>query len=400
MTKYPVAYRSPRARALNGSRQKVFDLRGRAMLPPYLAGMPFRPSERPTKTGPRVRQPWVPRTNNLAGTPRPGPWGNPRIPSGLSGPARTALGGLGAAMRFHPILRGLNGAMNLVDILSGIDEFYEDSGMTPVTFFDLSGFSLDFTCEPGYSLPLIGWVENNLNFCPPQQSIDPGFGHLQTATEISSVAQGTLGRVRIRDHWTRTGRAFYRQTLRSGLPIGPWLDPMLLPVRGQVADPLPPPYRVIPHLHRNPYRSEQTERGPRDRREPPRITTTFRRPGPGEKEKKWMPDYGIAGILMNTVSEAGDMIDSFYDALPDEHKIKWPDGQIKRHNTMLDKARQVYDKFLLQDADYFLEVAKNIRQNMLEDAIIGRLSGAATREAFRSGLLGNRPFGITTGPGI
>lgn len=421
MSDYPTAYRSSAgsgfqrygggSTALSPLRQfspGLADLPFRpssdAGLPPYLRNAPFRPSgtyvPQRDPTGPRMRPP-----HKLPSYLRRG------MPTGYGSAARTALGGLRLVSNLNPMLRALNGAMNAYDLYNGLFDLYGPEGTPGVhlpAFLDKSQFVLIRTCDT--SRPHIGWVENNLNFCPPQQAIQPGYGQLHTATRISSVAAGTLGRVRIRDQWERSSNQWGARSrpLENFQSVHHSIDPMSIPIGLPTAPPSQIPWRMIPLLRANPWRSEQSERGPTpnpvdnpSRRPTPLSPTVPGRAPPNDppthvktpppkrtKEQKFKGSLGVAGILMGAASEGGDIIGAFYDALPNQYKVKWPDGSVKQRVSFPDQAAAVYRAIGHMDGAYLGQVAANLVKNHIQDAIIGGASGAASGAYYGSGYGG------------
>jgi len=96
-----------------------------------------------------------------------------------------------------------------------------------------------------------------------------------------------------------------------------------------------------------------------------------RPPGRGEKERKYRAKGIVLKLLQgaNAIGEMGDLVDSFYKALPREAKIKYKDTPyLAKSVTPLQKAQAVYDNFDLIDDK---EALTNLFTNQIEDALFG-----------------------------
>lgn len=219
-----------------------------------------------------------------------------------------------------------------------------------------------------------------------------------------------------------------------GVPASPWtqpaplptpaLDPFALPVQQPVEVPRPIPYRLIPYRVPNPYRSplEQPSRGPGPQDElkprqlpqeeatkvlepgkPPVVGAPpeLRRPGPGVKERKIRATRAAGKIVaaVNQVTEAKDVVEAFYEALPDKFKPH-VGKQVKVQVSFTEKARLVYRHF--QDIPAY-DALKALADNQAEDRFFGAIGqdlkqGAQSAHEQGYKLHGDLPFGFQRGP--
>lgn len=91
---------------------------------------------------------------------------------------------------------------------------------------------------------------------------------------------------------------------------------------------------------------------------------------------------------MNTATETVDAIDAVYDALPEGlRKRVWRNNG--RHNPGLKKKlKTLYQYYWAVDIK---QAVDNIIYNQIEDAVLGRLSGAATKGLAKITNNGNLP---------
>lgn len=167
--------------------------------------------------------------------------------------------------------------------------------------------------------------------------------------------------------------------------VPPMVDPLSNPVRpGQLSPtPMRVPYALIPHVGPNPDRSptEQPQRGnalpppaggppspppPGGGRDPWRPD---RRPRRREKEKKLGAKGAVAIGVAMFATEATDVIDALWDALPDYNKSR----RFRRDLTAADKYADVYKHWETVDAE---EAIENLIINGIEDAVIGGIHAA------------------------
>ncbi|WP_315723050.1 hypothetical protein [Sphingosinicella rhizophila] len=104
----------------------------------------------------------------------------------------------------------------------------------------------------------------------------------------------------------------------------PTYDPHIVPPGRFMPTPEPIPYSMIPRAGPNPRRSpkEQRQRGPAPRA---RSWSPYRqypkRPGPGVKERKGALSAGGTALkIVGGFTESLDVINSFYDALPNQYR--------------------------------------------------------------------------------
>ena len=154
-------------------------------------------------------------------------------------------------------------------------------------------------------------------------------------------------------------------TLPDILP--PWVDPLRPPGRPQ-PEPWAPPVRRPPELRPPADRPETSDRGHTDPGSPPAPEPWTRpsRPPPGTRERKVIARDRAArrflGWLTSTASEAGDLLDSLYDALPERYQV-----DEERPNTQ-EKLAALYANW--QHVD-MAEAFENIWSNEVEDRYLG-----------------------------
>lgn len=163
-----------------------------------------------------------------------------------------------------------------------------------------------------------------------------------------------------------------------GLPYSP---PVAPPVRPTTQPGGKPRVRPSGDPDLQPRGGEETSVGPR-----PRPRPDPRRPPPrGDKERKVRSRVpGLIRVLREVAyaaTEWGDLVDAIYDALPPEHRLKWkPDGPI----TPQEKLLAIYRGFEHLDLNKAL---LNVLRNQVEDAVIGRVTGAVQAEATSRGII-------------
>lgn len=200
--------------------------------------------------------------------------------------------------------------------------------------------------------------------------------------------------------------------------LPPALDPMSTPI-GKVMD-VPPaiPFRVLPYVRVNPYRSatEQSEYGPLPEKAAPgkpigssfevtpqgvrRIASehTFAPPPQGTKEGK-VTARGASGAILKLLgigTEAIDVIYAVYDALPTDARRsrRSRSNQIIRRPPPQEALARIWDNWDRID----LEMAvRNIVENEIEDRLYGAV-GRRARKASRVIFPETDIRGIQTGP--
>lgn len=188
------------------------------------------------------------------------------------------------------------------------------------------------------------------------------------------------------------------------LPPNPWLPDTQLPGLPPQADPFPPPvpYRAIPMLRGLPGKGPIAPAGSR----PPPPPSGWRPqlpdlsggpphhvepPSPGTKERKRLVPLGLFGKivkhLVNPITEANDLLDALYEALP------WSLRKKIRARTPQAKAWAIYanwGQMSLRDALH------NIATNELGDRVFG-YAGQKLTKAVRGNPYWNSPVGLQAG---
>lgn len=209
-----------------------------------------------------------------------------------------------------------------------------------------------------------------------------------------------------------------------GMPVmpsaPPTIDPFGWPLNAPAPMPRALPWRLLPYLRPNPWRSpsEQTIRGSGMPNKPPRdLPVEFptiiinpdgsispgpvpkaKRVKPKEKERKMKMSAGARFVLgvVNESTEAVDALDAFYKALPRERKKRYKDTKlIARNVSVHEKADLVYRHF---DEVNLPEALKNLVANQIEDAIYGGIGNALKKASKRAKPHGDIPIGFGTGP--
>lgn len=182
-----------------------------------------------------------------------------------------------------------------------------------------------------------------------------------------------------------------------------WRDPWSAPINVPVVAPKPQPGRQEPNPELDPV--EQPHKGPRPAARPGRLIQFSNRAMPGAR-KATNPNRGfpkppgrltketkmtgnlkwgrLVFQIFNQVTEVGDVVESFYDALPKPWKIKRGTSPFEgKLGATKRKAWQVWKHFDQMDVT---EAFKNLVINEIEDQIIGRMIGKnrrAMRVSFR-----------------
>lgn len=163
-------------------------------------------------------------------------------------------------------------------------------------------------------------------------------------------------------------------------PVNPIDLPIGWPVQQPDAPPVTPgvPRPVVITQGWTPESSTSSYESPH----PPPVTPRTQ-PKPGEKERKVRSNVpGLFQILRRmrdaayATTEGLDMLDAFYEALPKQYQVAKPRPQ--------DKAKMLYRHWEKVDLNQAL---LNLIQNHVEDALVGRLSRDAQREATRRGII-------------
>lgn len=163
--------------------------------------------------------------------------------------------------------------------------------------------------------------------------------------------------------------------------------------------------RHHPYILRHLPQTRNGQKGNRPPNDPPKVKSPdghkWSLPGPRVMERKVALSTNSFAVgravnrLFNLVSESGDLIEAFWEALPDKHVAR---ERAKRHGknpTMTEQLRQLYRHWNEVD---LREALGNALMNHLEDKAIGKL-GKATQDAYRK-TPGARRIGITTGPAL
>lgn len=107
-----------------------------------------------------------------------------------------------------------------------------------------------------------------------------------------------------------------------------------------------------------------------------------RRPRKGEKERKIRGQglLKIFGAGLSNYSEVGDFIDCIWDALPEQYQTPAKRaGEAIHRNSRVHLGDKMMDLYENLDKVDFGEAVKNLVLNQIEDAVVGRLIGRATK---------------------
>lgn len=125
-------------------------------------------------------------------------------------------------------------------------------------------------------------------------------------------------------------------------------------------------------------------RGPKPEPTPyaPPPMTPRRPPGPGEKENKLKSNRTLVKVmgLLNAGTEGIDLMDAFYDALPDQYKAKFKKGMNKGQQEIA-KAKALYRHWDKVDLD--TAIFNALFSNLVEDRVYALL-GLPTKPLGRS----------------
>lgn len=354
--------------------------------------------------------------------PRPAndnvPPARPRVP-----PAVKQLGGIARrGLRFFPPGRLLDAGLEVYELYRGRAETAGGQQL------EYPGWNLAGQCN---SLPIhryINTTQSLLGACLTGQTVGSAYPVSQPVpTSYTRIMLYNVYRTEFGFERGRTVATFWREApgpaqlprwveAPGRLPIWrpplkvpyPALDPFSLPIGQPVSTPKPIPYRALPYLKPNPWRSpsEQTIRMPRTvgRARPEGLGSIELYPNPGNrirpghalkpapkgtKERKFRI-YSIRagsalGRSLSVVTEAKDFVDAIYDALPDKYKRRW--------HSPHEKAWLIYRHFLEIDV---AEAIQNVIENQIEDWILGKAAQQMAKASRRRGS----PFGLTVGPAI
>lgn len=197
----------------------------------------------------------------------------------------------------------------------------------------------------------------------------------------------------VEGEWYKNGQPIFIPPAFSPLPndvFDPWIPPA----------PRPLPYEVLPHRTPSPDRGNGPAVKPRIVGEPtvsvgPNGVTRSTAPHArvrhraNVRERKVSP-YGTQGMrllrwfqwALGAVTEAGDIIDSVWSALPGE--VRWTPGV--RKNTPQAKLKDIWDHYDQIDIDKMME---NLVLNQIEDSIIGAANAQAGKAGNGLGIPGS-----------
>ena len=160
------------------------------------------------------------------------------------------------------------------------------------------------------------------------------------------------------------------------------ISPHLLPIQQPMPLPLPLPMPLVNQRLNDPIGSQRNNGQKRQ------VFDLRRPPGPNEKERKVRAIAGAVALLqkaMHFTTEALDALDAIHDALPKELQAKGfkKDGRYWKATpqSKLEAIAKNFDKLDLNEA------VKNLIVNHLTDEVIGRVSGAGSREGSKRGLM-------------
>lgn len=151
----------------------------------------------------------------------------------------------------------------------------------------------------------------------------------------------------------------------GGVP--PWVEPMRPPL-APMPWPSAPPVRVPPIL-RPPERPEGSQSGNSDPRAVPSppLAVNPSPAGPGVRERKVRAAHSAArrflGWLTSAASEAGDLLDALYDALPEQYQV---DEERPNYQEKLEALYNGWEHVNMEEA------FENIWQNEVEDRYLGK----------------------------
>lgn len=215
--------------------------------------------------------------------------------------------------------------------------------------------------------------------------------------------------------------------------IWPMLDPLSVPPLAPMPRHQPLPYKALPRLRPNPWRSptEQSHAGyspghattispgqnsPYPWPKPGESTTITINPGqppvsetkpevrqpppPGAKESKlkFKGSWAMGQLIVGSVTEGLDFATALWDALPKRYKGKWfrnKDGKWRNTDSATEKLQKIFDHWDKIDKS---EALRNHLNNQLEDWWIGKTQSAFNKGALRNNSYYQRVFGVGHGP--
>lgn len=219
----------------------------------------------------------------------------------------------------------------------------------------------------------------------------------------------------------------------------PSIDPAFLPIGEPVSHPAPIPYRLLPRMRPNPWRHHAYQRTagnyPPDSTldpyfpfaptipstslpfvtppvvvEPVSGTASYRaypmtvareqhkldRARRNEREKK-IKMQGSLGVLalLNAASEAVDLVDCIYDAIPRKYRPRYGNTRfVLRHPTPQQKVLAIYQHF---DKIDIPKALGNVVSNEIEDRIFGKLGNLSKNVSHGLRVHGDLPIGLQAG---
>lgn len=361
-------------------------------------------------------------------------FGKFRSPSAVRMAARV----LPRSVRLNPAARGLGLAWDVADLYGDMSSLVAVA-LNPGSpqGWDLHGWDLRWECTAGPYPPTRRLDANTEN-------ASPNLACLGNQTVANSLAWGspvTTARRKLTGLWgptptqqnglkaivcfTRPGTGPTQQpeyrpavapsAIFAPIPNQTWeetLDPFKVPIGQFVGNPKPLPWVLVPKWSQTPHMAEQSFRGtdgrrrshatplwrygtvvrPGRRKAVPKGPHVSRPPGKGEKEQKRQPPKALARAfgIATGATEAIDLIDAFYEALPKEYRLKKKPSRaddrwgyrISREPTPQEKLLQLYIHW---DKVDFEAAMINVVKNHLIDGVIGTISGGADSQLRKMG---------------
>jgi hypothetical protein len=309
---------------------------------------------------------------------RPPPFAMPALPLGkpLARPAQFIPGVKpilrripGAVLRSNPWLRGAELAAR------ALEEYWRTHPGTEAHpgYIQQAGWKNCFSCaqppthHKGFTHDaVLGQCSFVMHLeCLGGQGIsDPSSGTQSAATNLKEIwhlaimpnlVHYRIVRIDMREN-LNNGEAPYYGEVPATPPQWQWLPG---------SSPSSLPYKLLPYQRNSPTRVAGPKPNPR---QAPRTRHRYKRPGPGEHEKKFITGLppGTMKNIANWATETKDLFDSLYDAIPG----KKPRGNYAERARFLWANKHRID---------WMKAWDNIAKNHIEDYVFGRIGRRAAK---------------------
>lgn len=185
------------------------------------------------------------------------------------------------------------------------------------------------------------------------------------------------------------------KTLPKNEPLGltdfmPSLDPLTRPGRF-LPTPLPLPVRLVTNRPIRTDTDETTQTGPDTKTDPKPLEPELPHSPPGYvRERKFMGPWARAVFaIWSAATETPDLVEAFYDALPDDLKCPGARTIDQKAKCFIDAMPELFND--REDFLVWLEVVENLAYNYVEDYVAGTISRKLNDAGLGSGF-GGTPY--------